>query len=146
MDDFQEALLDLMVAINSPKSVDKLLRSAKVRINRGLVPLLVRIRLRGPISVGELAEQSGRDESTVSHQLRKLEELGLISRRAPIGDVRSRVAVVTEKGEALVEKIGEARDRLVGEALRAWTKRDRVELSRLIRRLADSTAASMQRL
>jgi DNA-binding MarR family transcriptional regulator len=146
MDSFQETLLDLMVALNSPRSDDRLLRKAKVAIDRALVPLLIRIRLRGPIAVGALADQSGRDESTVSRQVGKLEKLGLISRHVLSGDERTRVAVVTERGEAVVVKIGEVRDQMVDEALQEWTKRDRADLKRLVRRLADSASASMHRL
>ena len=51
----------------------------------------------GPIGVVELADRVGRDYTTVSRQVAKLESLGLVDRRGSAMDRRVREAVVTPK-------------------------------------------------
>jgi predicted transcriptional regulator len=59
-----------------------LLREAGVSLDRALFSLLVLIQRRGPLGVGELADRVGRDYTTVSRQVAKLEHLSLVTRRA----------------------------------------------------------------
>ena len=59
-------------------------------------PLLVLTQRRGPLGVGELADWIGRNSTTVSRQVAKLESLGLIARRAGKTDRGVTEAVVTE--------------------------------------------------
>src|SRR5215203_7237681 len=106
-----DSLLDLMGAINSPQSDTKLLQRAGVSLDRGLYPLLVRIA-RGPTPVTKLAEQVGRDQSTVSRQLQGLEQLGLIRRALGTGDQRIRTVAVTGTGRRAVARIAAAREQL----------------------------------
>ena len=138
------SLLDLMGAINSPQSDAKLLRRAGVSLDRGLYPLLVRIA-RGPIPVTKLAEQVGRDQSTVSRQLQALEQRGLICRALVTGDQRIRNVEVTGTGRRTVARIAAAREQLTDDALSGWAVGDRITLAQLMRRLADSVSASMKR-
>jgi len=53
------------------------LHEAGVSLDRALCPLLVRLSAASSMSVATLAEQVGRDPSTVSRQLAKLEQFGL---------------------------------------------------------------------
>jgi DNA-binding MarR family transcriptional regulator len=133
-----EALMDLMGVLNSPQADEVLLGRAGVSLERALFPLLVRIGLRGPIGVVELAEQVGRDHSTVSRQLAKLETLGLIRRKANAEDQRTRAAVITADGERTVARIAKARNRLFDQMMRGWSVEDRANITRLTRRLADA--------
>ena len=59
-----------------------MIREAGIALDRALFPLLVVIERRGPIGVVDLAGRVGRDYTTVSRQIAKLEGLGLIERRA----------------------------------------------------------------
>lgn len=59
-------LLDLLSLLNSPRQDDILLREAGVSIDWALFPLFVRIGAAGSLSVVELADQVGRDHSTIS--------------------------------------------------------------------------------
>src|SRR3954470_3000902 len=125
-----DSLLDLMGAINSPQSDAKLLQRAGVCLDRGLYPLLVRIARR-PISVTKLAEQVGRDQSTVSRQLQGLEQLGFICRALETGDQRIRNVEVTGTGRKAVTRIAAAREQLTDEALSGWDVGDRITLAEL---------------
>ena len=133
-----EALIDVVGIFNRPQNDMILLREAGVLLDRALFPLLVLIQRRGPLGVGELADRVGRDYTTVSRQVAKLEGLGLVARRAGKTDRRVTEAVVTEKGQAMSEMLDAARERLAGNALAGWSKHDLEELARLLRRFADN--------
>jgi DNA-binding MarR family transcriptional regulator len=133
-----EALLDVLGIFNRPQNDVILLREAGVPLDRALFPLLVLIQRRGPLGVGELADWVGRDYTTVSRQVAKLESLGLIARRAGKTDRRVTEAVVTEKGQAMSEMLDAARERLARNALGGWSEHDLEDLTRLLRRFADN--------
>lgn len=133
-----EALLDLVGFINRPQNDAILLRDAGVSLDRALFPLLVRITRRGPLGVGELADLVGRDYTTVSRQVAKLENLGLITRQSGKTDRRVTEAVVTENGQAMSELFDAARERLAQRALADWSEQDLKDLTRLLRRFTDN--------
>jgi DNA-binding MarR family transcriptional regulator len=131
-------MIELIGFLNSPRRDDALLREAGVGLDRALFPLLVRLGMLGPLSVGDLADQVGRDHTTVSRQLAKLEDLGLVARRAADADRRVKAAALTAEGEAVVQAITGARRRLLSQALADWSEDDRASLADLNRRLVDS--------
>ena len=135
------ALMDLVGAINSRRGDGVLLKETGVSLDRALFPLLVRIGVSGSINVAELAEQVGRDHSTVSRQVGKLEGLGLVRRGAGKADRRAREAVITEEGQRTVDLITEARQRLFDRMLAGWSEQEIEGLARLNRRLADAMRA-----
>jgi len=137
-------MIDLMGLLNSPQRDDVLLREAGVDLDRALFPLLVRLGLHGPLSVAALADQAGRDHTTISRQLAKLESLGLISRQADDGDRRIRTASLTAEGTRIVEAITAARRRLLSKALAGWSQTDRASLAGISRRFVDALAGAAQ--
>lgn len=132
------ALTDLVGMLNSPRQDEILLKEAGVLLDRALFPLLARIGASNSLNVADLAEQVGRDQSTVSRQTAKLEGLGLIKRRAGKSDQRAREAVITPAGRRLVQAITKARRRLFDKLLASWSVADVEALARLNRRLADA--------
>jgi DNA-binding MarR family transcriptional regulator len=140
-----EALIDVVGFINRPQNDAILLREAGVSLDRALFPLLVLIQRRGPLGVGELADRAGRDYTTVSRQVAKLENLGLVARRAGKTDRRVTEAVITEKGQAMSEMLDAARERLAGKALAGWSEHDLAELARLLRRFANNLTQGLEK-
>ncbi|MDQ0462691.1 DNA-binding MarR family transcriptional regulator [Caulobacter ginsengisoli] len=138
LDDLHAVLLDLAGMLNRPQPDLALLQAAGVKLDRALFPLLSRVALNEPVGVGELGELVGRDYSTVSRQVAKLESLGLVERRKSAVDSRVNEARLTEAGRALVERLAVARRTLAGEALADWSQEDLETLVRLLRRLAGS--------
>jgi len=134
------ALIDILSVLNSPQRDSVLLREADVDIDRALFPLLVAIGVRGPLTVGVLADLVGRDHTTVSRQLAKLKQLKLI---APLNapDRRQNAAKLTSEGEKVVAKIARARRRLLSRVLSEWSEPDRASLAELMRRFADALLA-----
>lgn len=130
-----EALVEMMSFFASPRRDQALLREAGIDIDRALFPLLVRLARGGPKGVAALAEEVGRDHTTVSRQLAKLQSLGLISRPEPDEDRRLRSARLTAKGEAAVQDIVGARRRLLSDVLAGWADEEIAALAELNLRL-----------
>lgn len=139
--ELHRALMDLVDLINRPRRDEVLLRKAGVSLERALFPLLARIGVHGPLGVVELAERAGRDHSTVSRQVAKLERLGLVRRQPDRADRRVRVAATTAAGRRMIESIGSARQQLFDELLASWSTQERKELTRLVRKVVDSAGA-----
>jgi DNA-binding MarR family transcriptional regulator len=136
--ELHEILLDLAGMLNEPQRDNVLIAEAGIALDRALFPLLVRIQRRGPLGVVELANLAGRDHTTVSRQVAKLEELGLVTRREGRQDKRVREVAVTRKGLGMTDALDKARERLVAPRLAKWNARDRADLIRLLRKLVDS--------
>lgn len=139
-----EALVDLIGFLNSPRRDDALLREAGVSLDRALFPLLVALGARGALAVAELADLAGRDHTTVSRQLAKLESLALVERCDDDADRRRRAARLTGAGARIVEAIALARGRLLSHALADWSEADRAALADLSRRFADALGAQIR--
>src|SRR5580698_3037707 len=80
------SLIDLVGFMNRPQRDTALIQEAGISLDRALFPLLMGIQRHGPVGIVELAELAGRDYTTVSRQVAKLESLGLITRRASKAD------------------------------------------------------------
>lgn len=137
------ALLDIVSAMNRPQRDDVLLREAGARLDRALFPLLVGIQRFGPIGVVDLAGRAGRDYTTVSRQVAKLESLGLVERRHAEKDRRLREAIVTARGQAMTDSLDAARERIAGAVLSSWEPREVDDLVRLMRKLADAMSGDL---
>jgi DNA-binding MarR family transcriptional regulator len=137
-DELHQAILDLVGLVNSPQPDTLLLGRAGVPLDRALFPLLSRIGLKGPIGVVELADVVGRDHSTVSRQVAKLESLGLVTRKQSVNDQRARKAVATPKGRRMLKRLAQARRRVMDEGFATWTLEERRQLTRLLRRLVET--------
>lgn len=134
--DLHDALLDIIGFMSRPEPDVELMSDMSMPLERALLPLLVRIDRRGPIGVVELADLVGRDYTTVSRQVARLDELGLVVRRAGTRDKRVREAEVTELGREMADAIDRMREELVGELMADWTSAERRDLARLLKRMA----------
>ena len=136
--DLHRAFLEIVSVINRPREDDTLLRRAGVKLDRGLFPLLVRIQQFAPIGVVDLADQVGRDYTTISRQVARLERLGLVARRGSNHDRRIREARLTVKGIGVTGRIDEAREDLIRDLLKKWRPQEVEQLVRSVRKLADT--------
>jgi DNA-binding MarR family transcriptional regulator len=132
------AVLDIVAAMNRPQRDQALIKEAGIPLDRALFPLLVSVERFGPIGVVELADRMGRDYTTVSRQVAKLESLGLAERHGNAADRRVREAVVSPKGKAMTERVDAARDRIGRAIFKTWDARDIDDLARLMRKFADA--------
>jgi DNA-binding MarR family transcriptional regulator len=140
------ALLDLTGVLNRPQPDAALIEAAGVDLDRALFPLLARIDRLGPIGIVELAELVGRDHTTVSRQITKLESLRLVARAPSPQDGRIRAVVVTEQGRVMTAALDAARQKIIEKMLGDWEKDDVRTLARLLRRAADDALAWVKTL
>ena len=117
----REALLDLTGVINRPQPDAVLIEMAGVALDRALFPLLARVERRGPLGIKELAELCGRDYTTVSRQVARLEELGLVARQVNTVDARVKEAVITDAGRTMTQALDGAREKLITALLADWS-------------------------
>lgn len=132
------ALLDIVAVMNRPQRDEVLIKEAGIPLDRALFPLLVGIERFGPIGVVEMADRVGRDYTTVSRQVAKLESLGLVKRQGSIADRRVREAVITPKGKAMTDLVDAARERIGRAIFETWDSNDIDELVRLMGKFADA--------
>nr|WP_310617381.1 MarR family transcriptional regulator [Pantoea cypripedii] len=139
-DDLHNALLTIVGTFNRPQRDELLIKKSNIQLDRALFPLLVQIGRFGPIGVVELADRVGRDYTTVSRQVAKLEEIGLAQRQKSAKDKRVNEAAITAAGKAMTDKIDAARAKIYGDVFQAWQDDERAELARLLSKfVADFT-------
>ncbi|MGO3449652.1 MarR family winged helix-turn-helix transcriptional regulator [Kluyvera intermedia] len=136
--EFHGALLDIIGVMNQPVRDEQLLQAAGVKLDQILFPLLVAIGRRGPIGVVELADNLGRDYTTVSRQVKKLEALELAHKQPNAQDRRISEVTLSEQGRAIFDAIAIARQKLMNQVLVAWSPEEVEALFTLTRKYADS--------
>lgn len=132
------ALIDIVSVMNRPQRDAAMIKAAGIPLDRALFPLLVGIERRGPIGVVDLAERAGRDYTTVSRQVAKLESLGLVERREGAEDRRVKEAIITRDGKAMTDRVDAAREKMGRAIFETWDARDVDDLVRLTRKFADA--------
>jgi DNA-binding MarR family transcriptional regulator len=132
------SLLDIVSLINRPQLDQVLIQEAAIPLERALFPLLVVIDKFGPIGVVDLADRVGRDYTTVSRQIAKLESLDLVERKADAKDRRIRETAISPRGKLMTRAVDAARERLGRRVFETWDPRDFDELVRLMRKFADA--------
>lgn len=136
------ALIDIVSVMNRPQRDEQMVREAGIALDRALFPLLVMIERLGPIGIVELADRVGRDYTTVSRQVSKLEELGLAERQESATDRRIREAVITARGKAMTDKVDATRETMAREIFADWDEGDVKDLIRLMRRFANAVTGA----
>jgi DNA-binding MarR family transcriptional regulator len=133
-DGLHNALLMIVGTFNRPQRDELLIKESNIQLDRALFPLLIQIGRFGPIGVVELAERAGRDYTTVSRQVAKLEELGLAQRQKNAKDKRVNEAVITASGKTMTDKIDAARAQIYQHLFENWQDSERNELARLLQK------------
>ncbi len=83
----------------------------------------------------------GRDYTTVSRQVAKLEILDLVERRESVTDRRVRQAIVTPKGKVMTDLVDAAREKIGRGIFETWDMHEMDELVRLMRKFADAVSS-----
>lgn len=136
--ELHRSLVDITIIMNRPERDVELLAKAGLTLERALFPLLVLIERLGPIGVVDLAGRVGRDYTTVSRQVARLEELGLVARRSSPADKRIREALVTPAGKQATNALDAAREQIAIAMFADWEREDFDDLVRLMRRLVET--------
>lgn len=99
--------------------------------------LLGAIVEQGPMRATDLAQWQAVDKSTITPQLRRLEERGLVTRRPDPADRRAVLITTTPCGQAALERISNAGVAVFNDILRTWPSPDRDALAALLTRLTE---------
>ena len=136
--ELHRSLIDIVSIMNRPERDTDLLAKAGLSLERALFPLLVLVERLGPIGVVDLAGRVGRDYTTVSRQVARLEELGLVTRRSSATDKRVREALITPAGKEATDALDAAREEMAIGMFKDWKREDIDDLARLMRKLAEA--------
>ena len=99
--------------------------------------LLGAIVAAGPVRVSDVARMQGVDKSTISPQLRRLEQHGLLARTTDPSDGRVALLRATDKGRRWQQELDTAGAAVFTEVLRRWTPDDVTALATLLTRFTD---------
>lgn len=136
--DLHLSLLDIIAVMNRPDRDAYMVRAAGISLERALFPLLVGVERVGPIGLVDLADRAGRDYTTVSRQVARLEALGLVKREENFVDRRVRKVAITPQGKAMTDRVDTARERIGRAIFDSWEPQDVTALMRLMRKFADA--------
>jgi DNA-binding MarR family transcriptional regulator len=138
-----DALIRMASVMNRPDVDERLVREAGIALDGALFPLLVMVERFGPIGIVELAGRGGRDYTTVSRQVGRLERQGLVQRRADEHDARVRAVVVTPRGKAMTDALDAARERAARALFADWSESEVDMLVSLLQRFARGLEAQV---
>ena len=111
--------------------------AAGAPIDRAGLAALSRLSELDQVRLSDLAAALGLDVSTVSRQVRHLEDAGLVLRESDPDDRRAHRLSITAEGRQLLEQLRKARREMLCRALVGWSDADRARLTDLLARLAD---------
>jgi DNA-binding MarR family transcriptional regulator len=117
-----------------------LLGTAAEMLSTTDITLLRAITTHGPVRASDLASWHGVDKSTVTPQVRRLQERGLVARQYDPADKRAALLTVTEHGREKLVEIDDIGVRLFERALDRWSGDDRRTLATLMQKLAADLA------
>jgi DNA-binding MarR family transcriptional regulator len=103
-------------------------------LDASVYPLLAYIEAHPGSQASDLTRNFHVGRATISRQLQRLEDLGLIERDLDFGDKRRRTIELTSDGRERLEAAAEARVKLLREVLRDWTDTDIHMLAELLGR------------
>lgn len=129
-----EAELGLLLRRARSQS-ERLARHVHPELEPSAYLLLVRIAQSPGIRAGELARLIGVGRGTMSRQLARLEQLGLIEREADPQDSRGQLIRLTAIGEEQMGRARQARRSYLATALTEWSDDDRGVLADQLARL-----------
>lgn len=130
-----EALFEIVTFFNQPQQDRQLLQQASIPLEPAALPIIVRVGRQPKISIGELADQIGRNHSSISRQVDKLVTAGWlveVERR----DQRIRQVTLSSQGQRALLQIKLAREAAFREKLKDYTNADRVALLQVLQQLA----------
>ncbi|QAY64232.1 MarR family transcriptional regulator [Xylanimonas allomyrinae] len=100
-------------------------------------PLLAHIHMHPGTRGSDLAAHFGVGRATVSRQLSRLADLGLIQREVDPDDTRGQLITLTRDGEARFAAARDGRIDALGRALSEWNQDDVATLATLLRRYSE---------
>lgn len=111
-------------------------RHPEDQVDPSTFPLAKQLMCHESMRVSDVAAQVELDASTVSRQIKQLEDKGIVERTADPADGRASLVRLTEHGRASMEAAFRRRRNRIKTALEPWSDSDRAVLQDLLTRLA----------
>lgn len=131
-----DRILESLLAIG--RTARKRLDTGSDQVSYWVVHMLAQL---GPSRNGELAAVCGLDASTVSRQIRHLEDVGIVERHQDPADGRAQLVSLSSEGERRVAEAKARRLAIVSDRLAGWSHEDVCTLAALLSRLAREIAS-----
>ncbi|WP_342436092.1 MarR family winged helix-turn-helix transcriptional regulator [Paenibacillus sp. FSL L8-0436] len=131
-------LIELTTMLNQSDRHKKMIAHAGVNMEAAAFRVFIGIGRLQSTSVGDLAAMMGKNYSSVSRQIDKLEIAGLVHTYPARNDSRIRVSELTNHGKEIYSQINSTRNGILQEALTDWTVDEKQRLLDDLRRLIDS--------
>jgi DNA-binding MarR family transcriptional regulator len=120
-------------------------RDPEDQVDPSSFPLAKQLMCHDAMRVTDVATRLGLDASTVSRQIKHLEDKGLVERTPDPADGRASLVQISATGQASMQAAFRRRYERIRAVLEPWTDDDRARLQELLTRLADDLAAASDR-
>lgn len=111
-------------------------RHPEDQVDPSTFPLAKALMCGHAMRVSDLAAKVGLDASTVSRQIKQLEDKLIVERTSDPADGRASLVRLTGQGEAHMQAAFQRRFQRIKTALHPWTDADKAHLTTLLTRLA----------
>lgn len=112
--------------------------SGGMSLERSAYGIMCQLADEGPQRLGALATTFGLDPSTITRQVRALEDAGLASRTTDSSDRRASILDLTPEGREVLDSTRARRRGKLYEAMSDWTEEERGQFGRLLERFNTS--------
>lgn len=106
--------------------------TGEVTLERSSYGILCQLADEGPQRLGALATTFGLDPSTITRQVRTLEDAGLAARTTDASDRRASILDLTPEGREILDRTRERRRERLRQAMHDWTEEELAEFGRLL--------------
>jgi len=131
-----KSLVSIVSFFNRADRDRAFVKAADINLEATSFQLFVTIGRMQPTNVSDLANLMGKSHSSVSRQVDKLEQNGLITTHDAKEDARIRLIQLSEKGTKLTEKIDLTRLNEIKTVMASWTDEEKQSLLDNLRHLA----------
>jgi DNA-binding MarR family transcriptional regulator len=108
--------------------------SGDMTLERSAYGIMCQLADEGPQRLGALAAAFGLDPSTITRQVKSLEDAGLAARTPDTTDRRASILDLTDEGREILDSTRTHRRGRLHEAMSDWTIEERWEFGRLLER------------
>jgi DNA-binding MarR family transcriptional regulator len=133
----QEALARVLRWTARRANRQRLYGAAAQELSQNEVWLLDAVASTGRVRLSDLVAWQGVDKSTITPQVRKLEERGLLQRSTDSSDRRAVLLTITARGRALQRRRAQAGAALIDTLLEDWPAEEREAFAGYFARFAD---------
>jgi DNA-binding MarR family transcriptional regulator len=120
-------------------------RHTEDAVDPSAFPLARQLMAGTATRVSDLALRVGLDISTVSRQIKQLEDKGIVERTPDPADGRACLVQLTPEGEITMHSAFRRRIQRIESVLAPWSAEDRAQLQALLTRLADDLHTANER-